>query len=238
VLRRGIGTERCHGSADFAGGGTEDRVVATSRYFLENDVGARCLGELRTQKLSWRWGEIGLGWGMHFDLPMTIVVMGVSGAGKTEVGRAVAGLVDGVFEDADDFHSEEAKEKMRQGQALVDEDRCPWLERLRRRMVEVRGTGRRYVLACSALRAVYRERLRGEDGPEALRFVLLMGGRELIAMRMGRRQGHYMPLSLLDSQLAILERTEDLLEVGIEPTVEEIAAMVVGRLSEEGAGNE
>lgn len=175
---------------------------------------------------------------MRFDLPMTIVVMGVSGAGKTEVGRAVARLVDGVFEDADDFHSEEAKEKMRRGQALVDEDRWPWLERLRRRMVEVRGTGRRYVLACSALRAVYRERLRGEDGPAALRFVLLMGGRELIAERMGRRQGHYMPLSLLDSQLAILERTEDLLEVGIEPTVEEIAAMVVGRLSEEGAGNE
>jgi gluconokinase len=167
---------------------------------------------------------------MRFDLPKTIVVMGVSGAGKTEVGRAVAALVGGLFEDADDFHSEEAKAKMGRGLALTDEDRWPWLERLRRRIEEVRTRGQVYVLACSALRAVYRERLRGADGLEGVRFVLLDGGQALIAERMGRRQGHYMPLSLLESQLAILERTEDLLEVSIEPAVEVIAELVVQQL--------
>lgn len=169
---------------------------------------------------------------MSLDLPKTIVVMGVSGAGKTEVGRAVAALVGGLFEDADDFHSVEAKTKMGQGMALTDEDRWPWLERLRRRIEEVRKAGSGYVLACSALRAVYREKLRLDDRPELLRFVLLDGGRDLIAERMGRREGHYMPLSLLDSQLAILEKTDDLLAVSIEPPVEAIAAAAVNQLKE------
>lgn len=172
---------------------------------------------------------------MSLDLPKTIVVMGVSGAGKTEVGRVVALLVKGVFEDADDFHSVEAKAKMGQGLALTDEDRWPWLERLRQRIDEVRAGGSCYVLACSALRAVYREKLRRDEGPERLRFVLLNGGRDLIAERMSQRKGHYMPLSLLDSQLAILEKTEDLLSVPIEPPVEEIAVEVVKQLKEAGS---
>lgn len=179
---------------------------------------------------------MGLMEGMSFKCPKTIVVMGVSGSGKTEVGRAVAALVGGVFEDADDFHSPEAKAKMGAGTPLTDEDRWPWLARLRRRIEEVRAEGRVYVLACSALRAVYREKLREKDATEVLRFVLLDGDRALIADRMGRREGHYMPLSLLDSQLATLERTDDLLAVSIEPGVEEIARGLV-RVLEGAAGD-
>lgn len=171
--------------------------------------------------------------GMSVELPKTIVVMGVSGCGKTEVGRAVAGLTGGLFEDADDYHSEEAKAKMGAGEPLTDEDRQPWLERLRRRIEEVREEGRRYVLACSALREAYREKLRAGDPAGELVFVLLDGSRELIAERMGRRKGHYMPLSLLDSQLATLERTKDLIAVRIEPPVEEIARGIAARLKGE-----
>ena len=84
----------------------------------------------------------------------------------------------------------------------------------------------------------YREKLRGEDEAGVLRFVLLDGSRELIADRMGKRVGHYMPLSLLDSQLAILERSEDLMAVSIEASVEAIARGIVERLEREGGGDE
>ena len=171
---------------------------------------------------------------MSFKCPRTIVVMGVSGSGKTEVGREVAALLGGVFEDADDFHSLEAKAKMGAGTPLTDEDRWPWLARLRARIEEVRGEGKVYVLACSALRAVYREKLREADGEDEMRFVLLDGERDLIAERMGKREGHYMPLSLLDSQLAILERTDDLMAVSIQPPVKEIARGLVRDLEGEG----
>lgn len=170
---------------------------------------------------------------MRLDLPKTIVVMGVCGCGKTEVGRAVAEKVDGMFEDADGFHTEAAKAKMGAGVPLTDADRWPWLERLRGRIEAVRGEGKTYVLACSALREVYREKLRAGDEADVLRFVLLDGSRELIEERMGRRVGHYMPLSLLDSQLAILERSEDLLVVSIEPSVEVIANGIVECLTRE-----
>jgi len=175
---------------------------------------------------------------MRLDLPKTVVVMGVCGGGKTEVGRVVAGLMGGVFEDADGFHTEAAKAKMGAGTPLTDEDRWPWLERLRGRIEAVRAEGKVYVLACSALRGVYREKLRAGDAGEVLRFVLLDGSRELIAERMGKRVGHYMPLSLLDSQLAILERSEDLMAVSIEASVEVIAQGIVERLKKEGGANE
>ena len=161
------------------------------------------------------------------ELPQTLVMMGVSGAGKTEVGREVAQRLEAVFDDADDFHTDEAREKMRSGQGLTDEDRWPWLERLRSRIEAGRAAGRRHVLACSALKAVYRDVLRGGDGGEQLAFVLLEGSRELISQRMGARQGHYMPLSLLDSQLALLEETPDLVRVTIEGSVPEIADLIL-----------
>ncbi len=171
------------------------------------------------------------------QLPETIVVMGVSGAGKTEVGRALASLTGGLFEDADDYHSEAAREQMRAGIPLTDEDRWPWLERLRARILAARASGEPapLVLACSALRAAYREMLRGDDPASRLRFVLLDGSRELIGDRIRARRGHYMPPSLLDSQLAILERSGDLLAVSIEPSPPEIAREIRRRLGEEAA---
>src|SRR5690606_1908901 len=99
---------------------------------------------------------------------------------------------------------------MRAGTPLTDDDRWPWFERLRSRIEVMRDLTPVYVLACSALKAVYRERLRAGDGPEDLVFLHLKGSRELIFGRMAARQGHYMPVSLLDSQLAILEETADL----------------------------
>ncbi len=164
------------------------------------------------------------------SLPDCIVVMGVSGAGKTEVGRVLADLADADFADADDFHSEEARAKMRGGIPLTDEDRWPWLRRLRAHIERQRAQGRRLVLACSALRQAYREVLRGDDTPAVTRFVLLDGSRDLIASRLGARKGHYMPSTLLDSQLATLEHSGDLLAVSIEPAQSEIARDILQQL--------
>ena len=128
-----------------------------------------------------------------------VVVMGVSGSGKTTVGRILAQALDADFVDGDDLHSEEARAKMSQGIALVDEDRWPWLDRVGARLAE--GT---VVIACSALKRVYRDRLRAGAGP-ALRFVYLNATPEAMRARVGSRKGHYMPASLVDSQFAALE---------------------------------
>jgi len=136
----------------------------------------------------------------------------------------MAASVGGVFEDADDFHSVENKAKMRAGTPLTDEDRHPWYQRLRERILEMRTQTPVYVLACSALKADYRRRLRADDGPETIAFVHLKGSRELIFSRMSARQGHYMPVTLLDSQFAILEETPDLISVSIDATPDEIAS--------------
>jgi gluconokinase len=169
------------------------------------------------------------------QVPDTIVVMGVCGVGKSAVGSALAGAWGGVFDDADAFHSDEARAKMGAGRALSDEDRWPWLRRLRERILEVRAAGMGpHVLACSALRVVYREILRGEDAEGRLAFVLLDGERDLIAQRMAGRQGHYMPSSLLDSQLAILERSADLVVVGVDADLEVVVRRVMAAFGEGG----
>ena len=164
--------------------------------------------------------------------PLTLIVMGVSGSGKTEVGKRLAAHLEGVFEDGDDFHSEEAKDKMRAGIPLTDEDRKPWYARMRRRIVDMRDAGENYVLACSALKAVYRDWLRVSDSPDQMKFVFLDGDFDLIHARMALRQGHYMPVSLLESQFAALEKPGDeVLRVSITGTLEEIAAEVISLLS-------
>ncbi len=164
--------------------------------------------------------------------PLTLIVMGVSGSGKTEVGRRLAGHLKGVFEDGDDFHSEEAKEKMRSGIALDDEDRKPWYARMRSRVLEMRSAGTNYVLACSALKSVYREWLRDGDSDEEMKFVFLDGDFDLIHNRMAKRQGHYMPVSLLESQFATLEKPGDeVLRVSIAGTLDQITSEVLARLN-------
>ena len=163
--------------------------------------------------------------------PRTLILMGVCGCGKTLIGSRLAEALGGVFEDADDFHTVESKAKMRAGTPLTDDDRRPWFDLLRARIEGMREQTPVYVLACSALKAVYRDRLRGPDGPEDLVFLHLKGSRELIFGRMSAREGHYMPVSLLDSQLAILEETPDLWMVDIGRKPEAIAADILDRLA-------
>ncbi|MBL9114760.1 MAG: gluconokinase [Verrucomicrobiaceae bacterium] len=164
------------------------------------------------------------------DIPQTIVLMGVCGCGKSSVGEELVRQIGGIFEDGDDFHSPEAKAKMASGVPLDDDDRKPWFARMRKRIEEVRATGGRYVLACSALKAIYREWLRADDSPTELQFVHLAGSRELIQARMDARKGHFMPPSLLDSQFATLERPNDAVEVSIDQSVLEIVAETLQRL--------
>lgn len=140
---------------------------------------------------------------MHADqtasLPHAIVVMGVCGTGKSTIGIQLADTLGWAYADADDFHPPANVAKMRAGTPLDDEDRAPWLATLRDHL----RAHPRTVLACSALKLRYRDVLR--TAATDVRFVYLRGDRELLASRLGSREGHYMPSSLLDSQLAALE---------------------------------
>jgi gluconokinase len=133
----------------------------------------------------------------------TVVVMGVSGCGKTALATGVAAHFGWRAVDADDLHAPEAVAKMRAGQALVDAERFPWLDRVGAVLAQAAADGQGILVACSALRRVYRDRLR--TACPGVRFVFLDGSRELIVARMAQRQDHYMPMSLLDSQLRTLE---------------------------------
>jgi gluconokinase len=135
--------------------------------------------------------------------PRHVVVMGVSGCGKTTVAREIALATGMVFAEADEFHSEANVAKMRAGNALDDFDRRPWLESLAAWMKAEDHRGRSTFVACSALRRAYRDVLRA--GPPALDFVHLDGPVEVLHERMAAREGHYMPVSLLGSQLDTLE---------------------------------
>ena len=133
-----------------------------------------------------------------------IVVMGVSGSGKTTVAQQLAARVDGAeFLDADDFHPAANVTKMHAGRALTDIDRAPWLDAVGRAMGAVSGRGATPVMACSALKRGYRTRILAQE-PNAF-FVLLDVARPELTRRMHARRGHYMPESLLGSQLATLE---------------------------------
>jgi gluconokinase len=145
---------------------------------------------------------------------MVIVVMGVAGAGKTTVGERLAAGLGWRFLDADAFHAPESVAKMAAGTPLTDEDRAPWLERLRALILEALEAGAPLVLACSALRRTYRERLVVD--PARVKLVYLHGSPELIARRLAKRRGHFMPPDLLASQYLTLEVPEDALAVDVE----------------------
>lgn len=142
--------------------------------------------------------------GVFAQLPAAIVVMGVSGAGKSSVGAALAERLVRPFLDADDFHPPANVSKMARGEPLTDDDRWPWLDLVASAMTD--STTRRggVVLACSALRRAYRDRLRAGAG-EQLLFLHLHGGADLIGSRLKARRGHFMPPGLLVSQFATLE---------------------------------
>ncbi|MEP0944075.1 MAG: gluconokinase [Rhizobiaceae bacterium] len=129
------------------------------------------------------------------------VVMGVAGCGKTTIGENLAAAIDGIFLDGDAFHPQSNIEKMSQGIALTDEDRWPWLETFAREIAVRPGA---VIGGCSSLKRAYREHITQAAGEPVL-FIYLDGSKELIADRMGKRQGHFMPTSLLDSQFATLE---------------------------------
>jgi gluconokinase len=136
---------------------------------------------------------------------MIVVLMGVSGSGKTTIGTLLAERTGAVFADADDYHPQTNKDKMAAGQALNDGDRQPWLEVLNRLLQGWAEGGRGGILACSALKAKYRETLAAGLAPGSVHFVMLDGSRELIAERLAQREHEYMNPKLLESQLRTLE---------------------------------
>lgn len=137
---------------------------------------------------------------------MIVVLMGVSGSGKTTIGTLLAAREGVVFADADDYHPAANKAKMAAGQPLSDDDRRPWLKELNRVMRGWFEAGRGGVLACSALKESYRHILADGVPPGTLKFVLLDGSKELIAERLAQRHHEFMTPKLLESQMATLER--------------------------------
>lgn len=155
---------------------------------------------------------------------MVVIVMGVSGVGKTTIGTALASALGWRFLDADDVHPTANIEKMRAGVPLTDADRAPWLERLRSLVADALARGEDVVLACSALRKAYRERLTVD--PSRQRWVYLQVPSEVLQQRLLQRKGHYMPVTLLASQLATLELPEDALTVDASPSPEAVVASI------------
>lgn len=150
---------------------------------------------------------------------LRIIIMGVSGCGKSSVGAGLSQRLGMPYRDGDDLHPAANVEKMRAGHPLNDDDRWPWLDRV----AAVLAVDAPVIVGCSALRRAYRDRLRaGAGGP--VQFVHLAGSRELLAKRMSARTGHYMPLSLLDTQLAALEppSPDEALTIDIDQTLDAI----------------
>jgi gluconokinase len=160
-----------------------------------------------------------------------LVVMGVSGAGKTTVAGLLADRLGWAFAEADDFHPRKNIEKMRAGTPLTDADRRPWLRAIAAWLAAWADAGENAVVTCSALKRAYRDVLR-DAGPR-IRFVHLDGDRDTLARRLGGRSGHFMPPALLGSQLADLEplgADEDGVVVDIAGPPEEVAADALRRL--------
>ncbi len=163
--------------------------------------------------------------------PCALIVMGVSGSGKSTVAAALATRLSWSFEDGDRFHPASNVAKMSAGLPLTDEDRWPWLKAIADEIDRVCRAGGHVVIACSALKRTYRQVLVGDRSD--VRIVFLNGSQKLIADRMAHRKGHFMPLDLLDSQFRTLEppqANEDPITVSIDAPVEAIVADIVRQL--------
>ena len=156
-------------------------------------------------------------------MTLRLVLMGVAGCGKSSVGAALSAVLAVPYVDGDDLHPVANVEKMRRGEPLTDADRWPWLDQV----ADCLHTKAPVIIGCSALKRAYRERIRnGAQGKVA--FVHLSGSRAVIAARMAARTGHYMPLSLLDSQFAALEppSPDEALSVDIDHPLPQIVAQI------------
>jgi carbohydrate kinase (thermoresistant glucokinase family) len=159
-----------------------------------------------------------------------IIVMGVSGSGKSTIGRLLAGRLAGTFLDADDFHPESNIDKMAAGIGLADQDRFPWLNALVDELKSRETDPQPLVLACSALKRAYRDVFR-RGFPHQLRFVYLRGEYSDIIERMRSRRGHFMKASMLQSQFADLEPPEDAITVGISGSPDKIVEAILAKLT-------
>jgi carbohydrate kinase (thermoresistant glucokinase family) len=169
--------------------------------------------------------------GGHRPPAVAVIVMGVSGSGKSTVGSLLAVRLRWRFADGDGFHPLANIDKMHRGIPLTDEDRWPWLGAIAAWIDQARREGGHGIVACSALKRRYRDVLVG-DGLD-VRLVYLKGGETLIARRIAARHGHFMPASLLHSQLSALEEPgpdEDPITVCIEPPPHEIVAHIIEAL--------
>lgn len=165
-------------------------------------------------------------------LPSTLVIMGVTGSGKTTIGSLLANRTGWEYEDADWFHPPENIAKMKQGQPLTDDDRWPWLHAIARWIKSNHTDNRHGIVACSGLKRAYREILVGDLG-DAVRFIYLEGSRALIGERLSMRHNHFMPPSLLDSQfetLEVPEVDENVITISVDAHPRDIVVQILERL--------
>ncbi len=170
---------------------------------------------------------------MNSEQPTAVIVMGVTGSGKTTVGKRLAAKKLYAFFDGDDFHPAANVEKMRHGTALNDEDRAPWLDRLREVIANQLASGQSLVLACSALRETYRARLMPTNADMAGRvvFVHLRIAPETARNRLLARGDHFMPPTLIPSQFESLEDPESAISVDADASVEDVVECIARQLS-------
>ena len=168
--------------------------------------------------------------------PIVLVLMGVSGCGKSTVAALLAGELDWPFEEGDSLHPHANVEKMAAGHALDDEDRWPWLEKVAEWVEECLDSGRSGIITCSSLKRSYRDII--DRRGHGIEFVYLAGSKELIAERLATRHGHFMPSSLLDSQFETLEEPapdEPSIRVAVGPAAPVIADEILEILQLEGS---
>jgi len=161
-----------------------------------------------------------------------LVLMGVSGCGKSSVGAALAARLGCIYLDGDDLHPLSNIAKMRNGIPLADEDRWPWLDAVAQSLVRADGT---VIIGCSALKRAYRDRIRDGAGSPVF-FVHLAGSRAVIAARVSNRPGHFMPAALLDSQFAALEPpqpNERAVTVDIDQPLDQLVSVITAAFREE-----
>jgi gluconokinase len=167
---------------------------------------------------------------------VVLIIFGVSGAGKTTVGKLLARELGWSFIEADDFHPAANIKKMRSGHPLTDKDRWPWLEQLRQQIERSLSAGENAVLACSALKRAYRDRLRIGD---EVKFVFLRGDYALVEKQLRSRHGHFMNTALLQSQFDDLEQPqpdENVLTIELGRTPKEIVERIEAKLNLAGKG--